>query len=154
MTNNPPKITSLPAGTPSGEWANKTESMLQPNTVTTDPAMTATSKPEEHPVTTTTNLNTPGHEFPGSYPKELGNSGQEQQEPQSNGSEGSPMASVVHAAKHYMPDNVERTVEYAGQTAAAYLPIPQGFKDTVNSYWCTSNPYLALEPFSRTSISL
>lgn len=143
MTNNPPpKIPSVPAGTPSGEWANKTESMLQSNTITTDPAMKTTPKSEERPTTTTTNVNTPGREFPGSYPKELLE--QEQRESQDDGSEGPPMASVVHAAKQYMPDNVERTVEYAGQRAAAYLPIPQGFKDTVTSYWCASDPYRAL----------
>lgn len=145
MTSNPPpKITSVPAGTPSGEWANKTESMLQSDAITTDPAMKSTSKSEEPPITTTTNLNTPGHEFPGSYPREL--EGQEEQVPQGNGSEGPPMASVVQTAKQYMPDNVERTVEYAGQRAAAYLPIPQGIKNTVTSYWCTFDPYLALEP--------
>ncbi|OAX37475.1 hypothetical protein K503DRAFT_231918 [Rhizopogon vinicolor AM-OR11-026] len=133
---SPPKITSLPAGTPSGEWADKTESMLQSDTIITDPAMKTTPKAEEHPITTTTNVNTPGHEFPGSYPKELESEEQEQREPRvGNGSEGPPMASVVHAARQHMPDNVERTVEYAGQRAAAYLPIPQGIKDTVNSYW-------------------
>jgi len=132
MTNNPPpKITSVPAGTPSGEWANKTDNMLQSTTIPTDPAMKQAPKSDERPAAITT----PGHEFPGSYPKELEE--EQQRESRDNGSEGSPMASVVHAAKQYMPDNVERTVEYASQRAAAYLPIPQGIKNTVTSYWCS-----------------
>ncbi|KAG1763950.1 hypothetical protein EDD22DRAFT_776577 [Suillus occidentalis] len=136
MTNNlPPKITTVSAGTPSTEWASKTESMLQSDTITPDPAMRPTPKPER-PVTTTTNLSTPGHEFPGSYPREF-----EQELPKQHSlgdaSEGPAAASVVQAAKQYMPEPVERTVEYAGQTAAAYLPIPQGVKKTVASYWWT-----------------
>jgi hypothetical protein len=104
--------------------------------------MRTTPKPEQHPVRTTTNLSTPGHEFPGSYPREFEQELPEQQS-RGNGSGGS--ASVVQAAKQYIPEPVERTVEYAGQTAAAYLPIPQGVKKTVASYWCACAPYLALE---------
>ncbi|KAG1809083.1 uncharacterized protein BJ212DRAFT_1484575 [Suillus subaureus] len=135
MTSNlPPKITPVPAGTPSTEWASKTESLFQPNVVTPDPAMRATSKPEQHPITPTTNLNTPGHEFPGSYPREPEQ--ELQQQSRDDGSEGpAAAASVVQAAKQYIPEPVERTVEYAGQTAAAYLPIPQGVKDSMASYW-------------------
>ncbi|KAG2745869.1 hypothetical protein P692DRAFT_201933618 [Suillus brevipes Sb2] len=135
MTNNlPPKITTVPAGTPSTEWASKTESMLQSDIVTPDPAMRTTPKPEQRPVTITTNLSTPGHEFPGSYPREF-----EQELPKQlscgDAAEGPAAASVVQAAKQYIPEPVERSVEYAGQTAAAYLPIPQGVKKTVASYW-------------------
>ncbi|KAG2344822.1 hypothetical protein BDR05DRAFT_961225, partial [Suillus weaverae] len=132
-SNLPPNITSVPAGTPPTDWASKTESMLQSDVVTPDPAMRATPKPEQHPVTTTTNLNTPGHEFPGSYPREFEQ--EQQQQPRGDGSEGPMATSAVQAAKQYMPEPVERTVEYAGQTAAAYLPIPQGVKKTVASYW-------------------
>ncbi|KAG1751864.1 hypothetical protein EDB19DRAFT_1628245 [Suillus lakei] len=95
--------------------------------------MRATPKPEQHPVTSTTNMSTPGQEFPGSYPRELEQ--KQQQQSRGDGSEGPVNASVVQAAKQYIPEPVERTVEYAGQTAAAYLPIPQGVKETVASYW-------------------
>ncbi|KAH7911464.1 hypothetical protein BJ138DRAFT_1006528 [Hygrophoropsis aurantiaca] len=80
-----------------------------------------------------TNVSTPGHEFPGSYPRET-----EAPSNHTNGdSKNGPMgASVVHAAKQYIPDQVERGIEYTGHTAAAYLPIPQAIKDTVVSYWC------------------
>jgi hypothetical protein len=147
MTSNlPPKITTVQAGTPPTEWANKTESMFQSDSdvVTPDPAMRATPKPEQHPVTTTTNLNTPGHEFPGSYPRELEQ--ELQQQPGGDGSKGPATAtSVVQAAKQYIPEPVERTVEYASQTATAYIPIPQGVKQTMASYWCTCDPYFVLE---------
>ncbi|KAG8215374.1 hypothetical protein J3R82DRAFT_8972 [Butyriboletus roseoflavus] len=46
-------------------------------------------------------------------------------------------AAVVQPAKQYVPQQVEETIEYATQAAAAavsYLPIPQGIKDTVASY--------------------
>lgn len=122
------------SGTPSTEWASKTESMLQSDVVTPDPAMRTTPKPEQRPVTTTTNLSTPGHEFPGSYPREFEQELPEQHS-RGDGSEGPAAASVVQAAKQYIPEPVERTVEYAGQTAAAYLTIPQGVKKTVVSYW-------------------
>ncbi|KAG2143702.1 hypothetical protein DEU56DRAFT_792096 [Suillus clintonianus] len=142
MTSNlPPTITPVPAGTPPTEWANKTKSMFQSDVVTPDPAMMATPKPEqpEHPVTTTTNLNTPGHEFPGSYPRELEQEQERQQHTRGNGSEGPAGASVVQTAKQYIQEPVERSVEYAGQTAAAYLPIPQGVKNTVASYWSSDD---------------
>ncbi|KAH7920434.1 hypothetical protein BV22DRAFT_803002 [Leucogyrophana mollusca] len=128
--NPPPKIAAVPSpGTPSNEWATNTTSMLT----------SESTDSKNLPVTTTTNISTPGHEFPGSYPKELEvpsthreRSGSE--DSRKNGA--APMgASVVHAAKQYMPDPVERGIEYTGQTAAAYLPIPQGVKDTVVSYW-------------------
>ncbi|KAG1790451.1 uncharacterized protein HD556DRAFT_1242409 [Suillus plorans] len=93
--------------------------------------MRTTPKPGQHPVATTTNLNTPGHEFPGSYPREL-----EQEKSRGDGSEGPAAgASVVQTAKQYMPEPVGRTVDYASKTAAAYIPIPQGVKKTVASYW-------------------
>ncbi|KAG2139802.1 uncharacterized protein EDB93DRAFT_1089992 [Suillus bovinus] len=97
--------------------------------------MRTTSKPQQRPITTKTNLSTPGHEFPGSYPREHEQELQEQS--RGDGSDG-PAAgtSVVQAAKQYMPEPVERTVEYAGQAAATYLPIPQGVKKSVASYWC------------------
>jgi hypothetical protein len=79
-------------------------------------------------------LNTPGHEFPGSYPRELEQ--ELQQQPGGDGSKGPATAtSVVQAAKQYIPEPVERTVEYASQTATAYIPIPQGVKQTMASYW-------------------
>ncbi|KIJ64212.1 hypothetical protein HYDPIDRAFT_167957 [Hydnomerulius pinastri MD-312] len=135
--NAPPKIPSIPAGTPATEWADKTESILSSESAQDDLAGQGESQPQV-PIRTTTNVSTPGHEFPGSYPKEL-----EHQETQGSkgpksgdNSNNPPMgASVVHAAKQYMPNQVERGVEYASQTAAAYLPIPQGIKDTVVSYW-------------------
>lgn len=118
--------------------------MLQSDAITPDPAMRLTPKPDQRPVTTTKKLSTPGHEFPGSYPREF-----EQELPKQHAcgdvSEGPAAAtSVVQTAKQYMPEPVERTVEYAGQTAAAYLPIPQGVKKTVASYWCASTPILRL----------
>ncbi|KAG0701656.1 hypothetical protein DFH29DRAFT_925718 [Suillus ampliporus] len=120
-SNTPPKISPVPAGIPAVEQAKKT--MFQSDIITPDPAM-KTPKSEEYPTTITTNLNTPGREFPGSYPRELENLEQEQeQQPRGGGSEGPSMAtSVVQAAKQYI--HVERTVE----TASAYISIPQGIK--------------------------
>ncbi|KAG1846919.1 hypothetical protein C8R48DRAFT_732338 [Suillus tomentosus] len=132
MTSDlPPKITPVPSGTPPAEWASQTESIIQSDVVTPNPAMRTTPKPGQRPVTTTTNLSTPGHEFPGSYPREL-----EQEQSRGDESEGPAAgASVAQTAKQYMPDPVGRTVDYASKTAAAYIPIPQGVKKTVASYW-------------------
>jgi len=113
--------------------------MFQSDTITPDPAMGVTPKSEEHPIITTTNLSSPGHNFPGSYPEELENVEQEQHR---NGSEGPTVTdSVVHAAKQYMPDHVERSFEYAGKKAAAI----QGVKETVVSYFCACDS----DPLSR-----
>ncbi|KAG1847207.1 hypothetical protein DFJ58DRAFT_663471 [Suillus subalutaceus] len=89
--------------------------------------MRATPKPEQHPVTITKNLSTPGHEFPGSYPRE--HEQELQHQSCGDGFEGPAAAtSVAQTARQYISEPVERTVEYAGQTAAAYFPIPQGVK--------------------------
>ncbi|KAG1824281.1 hypothetical protein EV424DRAFT_1320723 [Suillus variegatus] len=112
--------------------------------------MRTTPKPGQRPVTTTTNLSTPGHEFPGSYPKEL-----EQEQSRGDGSEGPAAgASVVQTAKQYMPDPVGRTVDYASKTAAAYIPIPQGVKKTVASYWYSQPKGIQSELDQHLSTSL
>ncbi|KIJ05849.1 hypothetical protein PAXINDRAFT_20919 [Paxillus involutus ATCC 200175] len=138
----PPEIPSVPTGTPAQEWANTTESMLSSGSVkkATDgdhpadqamgdvPAMTATSA----------KLATPELELPGSYPKELE---KESELKPGSDSKGQPIgASVVDAAKQYMP-KVERGVEYASQTAVAYLSIPQNIKDSVASYWSSEDDH-------------
>ncbi|KIK93309.1 hypothetical protein PAXRUDRAFT_522319 [Paxillus rubicundulus Ve08.2h10] len=120
----PPEIPFVPTGPPAQEWANATESILSSESV-----KQATG---DVPAVSATKLVTPSLELPGSYPKEL-----EKESELTSGSDsrGRPIgASVVHAAKQYMP-KVERGVEYASQTAAAYFPIPQNIKDTVVSYW-------------------
>ncbi|KAG1873882.1 hypothetical protein F4604DRAFT_1765672 [Suillus subluteus] len=155
MTSNlPPKITPVPAGTPPTEWASKTKSILQSDVVTPDPAMRVTPKPEQHPAITTKNLSTPGHEFPGSYPRE--HEQELQQQSCGDGSESPATAtSVVQTARQYISEPVERTVEYAGQTAAAYFPIPQGVKNTVASYWSNdehSQPKSELDQQLSTSL--
>ncbi|KAG1750545.1 uncharacterized protein EDB91DRAFT_1045900 [Suillus paluster] len=95
--------------------------MFQSDTMNSDLA----KRTEEHPNTTTANLDTPGQEFPGSYPGEPEQ--EQQQQPRGDGSEGpTTVASVVHAAKQYIPEQMERTVE----TATTY--IPQGIKNAVH----------------------
>jgi hypothetical protein len=133
---SPPKIPSVPTGTPASEWATTTESILTSGSVkqVDSPSSTGQGK-HEVPVMNADSLNTPtpGHEFPGSYPQDL-----DKHEPQESTSSnsGSIGASVMHAAKQYMPKKVEQTVAYARQTAATYLPLPQTIKDSIASYWC------------------
>lgn len=137
MTSDlPPKITPTQAGTPPTDWASETKSMSQSDVVTPDPTMKATPK-TEHPITTTTNLTAPGQEFPGSYPREL----EQELQQQSHGdeSEGPAAASsVVQTEKQDIPEPglVERTIGYASQAA---IPIRQGVKNTVASYWPNDN---------------
>ncbi|EIW75040.1 hypothetical protein CONPUDRAFT_93740 [Coniophora puteana RWD-64-598 SS2] len=85
------------------------------------------------------NVSTPGAEFPGSYPKDRDEHVTSSTTSGSNkftNPDGSPVgAEYVQSAKQYIPDQVEHGIETAGQTAAAYLPIPQGVRDTVSAYW-------------------
>ncbi|KAH7882569.1 hypothetical protein F5I97DRAFT_1816644 [Phlebopus sp. FC_14] len=129
-TNPPPKIPSVPSGTPASEWASTTQSVLSTDSVGQPPATHSQPTPSKPDVTT------PG--FPGSYPKERSDqqtqSTQERGETEQHAGPGPSVGtSVVQTAKQYMPSQVERGVEYAGQAAAPYLP--QGVTDTVVSYW-------------------
>ncbi|KAF8836540.1 hypothetical protein BDN67DRAFT_974039 [Paxillus ammoniavirescens] len=137
---SPPEIPSVPTGPPAQEWANATESILSSESVK---KATGGDRPTDEamgdvPAMTATKLVTPELELPGSYPKELN---KESELKTDSDSKDRPIgASVVHAAKQYMPQ-VERGVEYAGQTAVAYLPIPQNIKDTVVSYWSSEDDH-------------
>ncbi|KAF9241297.1 hypothetical protein BU15DRAFT_31056, partial [Melanogaster broomeanus] len=122
--------------TPASERATTTESVLSSGSVKRVDSASPNQGKREVPVMSATNPTTPGPEFPGSYPKEL-----DIQEPQASkestsGSNSHSLptgASVLHTAKQYMPKKVEQTVEYASQTAATYLPIPQTIKDSVDA---------------------
>ncbi|EGO03128.1 hypothetical protein SERLA73DRAFT_47914 [Serpula lacrymans var. lacrymans S7.3] len=100
--------------------------------------------PSPVPITTTTNVSSPGRELPGAFPREL-EAGSTVNASRNIGNGGSnelcvPIAgTVIHTAKLYMPNQVERVVKRTGQTAAHYLPIPRGVQDTVSAYWIPNN---------------
>lgn len=133
----PPTIPSVEVGTPPKEWS---ESVL------------ASSPTEDTPATSSEIPGKVGDpkiadEQPREESQVLRELEKHQAQPrgESKPTRGQPPmgATVVQTAKQYVPQQVEKTFEYATQAAAAavsYLPIPQDIKDTVASYLCELPP--------------
>jgi hypothetical protein len=99
---------------PAREWADKTATELGSDPSiqdSNDPAQTATKTAPHGPAIPhfSSTASTPGHEFPGAYPR--------------NGDPETTTNGILDTAKQYIPANhVQNVMSSAGETAKQYLP--------------------------------
>jgi hypothetical protein len=126
---DPKALPSIPAR----EWADKTATELGSDPSiqdsSNDPAKTATKTAPAIPHFSST-ASTPGHEFPGAYPR--------------NGDPATTTNGILDTAKQYIPANhVQNVISSAGETAKQYLPqvVTSYFGETLFKIlfliWCS-----------------